>query len=263
MAGGSGAGWGTIPGMSGHGFLDAAARQANLALEASRRPWPLPEEPWAQAETREDVLLAHWRAPAEELVRLLPPELELERCDGDAWLGVVAFRVENLRVRGLPPLPGLSSLLEVELRTYVSDGARPGIWLFSLEASNRLLVEAAKRTHRLPAYYARIELEGAGASLRLEVQRDGRSYSARYDREGAPVAVEAGTLAHFLCERYALYTADGGRLYRAELHHQPWQLESARVRVESATLLPLALEGEPSVYRAARQDLLVWPLEEL
>ncbi len=166
-------------------------------------------------------------------------------------------------MRGLPPLPGLSSLLELELRTYVSDGTRPGIWLFSLEATNRLLVEAAKRSHRLPAYHAKIELEAEGTALRLSAQRDGLAFGARFERERRALPAEAGTIAHFLCERYALYTADGGRLYRAELHHQPWQLDPATVSVETASLVPVPLQGEARAFYAARQDLLVWPLEEL
>jgi len=254
---------GDNPGMSRPGFLDAAARQASAALDISRRPWPLPAEPWAQSETREDVLLAHWPAPPGELTRLLPPELELDTFAGESWLGVVAFRVRNLRLRGLPPLPGLSTLIELEVRTYVTDGVRPGIWLFSLEATNRLLVEAAKRTHRLPAYRARISLEADGRALALSADRDGRSFRARYERTGRPSRTKPGTLEYFLCERYALYTADGGRLYRAELHHSPWRVRPARATLELSTLVPLALEGEPHALGAAPYDLLVWPLEEL
>jgi len=249
--------------MSGPGFLDAAARQAGAVLDVSRRPWPLPAEPWLQSETREDVLIAHWPAPPSELTRLLPPELELDTFGGEAWLGVVAFRVRNLRLRGLPPLPGLSTLLELEVRTYVTDGVRPGIWLFSLEATNRLLVEAAKRTHRLPAYRARISLVADGTGRALAADRDGRSFRARFELTGRPFSARQGTLERFLCERYALYTADGGRLYRAELHHSPWRLRQARASVEACTLVPLALEGDPRALAATRQDILVWPLVEL
>jgi uncharacterized protein YqjF (DUF2071 family) len=254
---------GDNPGMNGAGFLDAAARQASAALDVSRRPWPLPEQPWAQSETREDVLLAHWAVPPPELTRLLPPELTLDTFGGEAWLGVVAFRVRNLRLRGLPPLPGLSSLLELEVRTYVTDGVRPGIWLFSLEASNRLLVEAAKRTHRLPAYRAQISLEADGGALALAAERDGRSFRGRYEPSGRSFSARQGTLECFLSERFALYTADGGRLYRAELHHSPWRVRRARALIEASTLVPLVLEGEPRALAAARQDMLVWPLEEL
>jgi uncharacterized protein YqjF (DUF2071 family) len=249
--------------MSGPGFLDAAARQAGLARDDSLRPWPLPASPWTQAETREDVLFAHWPMPERELARLLPSELELETFAGEAWLGVVCFRVRNLRLRGLPPLPGLSSLLELETRTYVTDGARPGVWLFSLEATNRLLVEAAKRRHRLPAYPAAISLEPDGDGFEVDAVRDDLAFGARFDPAGRPFAAPAGSLERFLCERFALYTADGGRIYRAELHHSPWQIRRARATVERSTLVPLPVEGAPHALAAARQDLLVWPLEEL
>ena len=72
-----------------------------------------------------------------------------------------------------------------------------------------------------------------------------------------------GSVEHFLTERYALYTADGGRLYRAELHHPPWRLQGAAGEVEAATLAPLPLEGEPYLLFSAVQDFLLWPLEEL
>lgn len=249
--------------MNDEGFIEAAARQAGLALDVSGRPWPLPEEPWVQAETRECLLLAHWRVERRELERMLPPELELDTYDGDAWLGVACLRVRNLRLRGLPPLPGVSALLEVEVRTYVTQGERPGVWLLSLEATNRLLVEAAKRRHRLPAYHARIAVGAHGREQTLEVERDGLVLAAAWEPSGRAAIAAAGSLARFACERYALYTADGGRLYRAELHHPPTRVRPARARLEAATLVPVALEGDPESLVTEPQDLLVWPLTEL
>jgi uncharacterized protein YqjF (DUF2071 family) len=248
--------------MSGAGFLEASTRQAGLALDASERPWPLPEEPWAQAETREG-LLAHWRVDADELARMVAPELEVERFDGAVWLGIACLRVRNLRLRGLPPLPGLSTLLALEVRTYVTDGERPGIWLLSLDATNRLLVEAAKRRHRLPAYHARIELEGTWREQALEAERDGLGLSARWTVSGPDAAALPGSLARFACERYALYTADGGRLYRAELHHAPTRVRPAQAQLGASTLVPVDLEGAPEAFATEPQDLLVWPLVEL
>jgi uncharacterized protein YqjF (DUF2071 family) len=250
-------------GVSGLGFLDDVARQAQAAADVSQRPWMLPEGPWAQAETREDLVLAHWAVAPEELARFVPPELELELFAGKTWLGVVAFRVCNLRVRGLPPLPGLSSSLELEIRTYVTDGKRPGLWLLSLDATNRVLVEAAKRIHRLPAYAARIELDVAADTRRLDTQRDGRRFGARFECEGTPVAFEPGTFDHFVCERYCVYTSDGGRLYRAERQHSPWRLREARVSVERSELIPVSISGAPLACCASSQDMLVWPSEEV
>lgn len=249
--------------MGRQGFLDSIARQGQLPTDVSHRPWPLPDVPWAQAQTREDVLFAHWPAAPAELARLVPPGLALDTFEGEAWLGIVAFRLAHVRLRGLPPVPWLSSLLQLELQTYVTAGGRPGIWLCSLEASKPLLVEAAKRTHRLPAFHAHIRAGADGDALRFEAERDGLAFRARYAPAGEPVAAGPGTLVSFLCERYALYTADGGRLYRADLHHAPWSLQPAAATIETATFSPVELAGEPRVRFAAAQELLVWPLEEL
>ena len=46
--------------------------------EIGHRPWPLPDRPWWQAQTWEDLLFAHWAVDPEELGRLLPPELPLD-----------------------------------------------------------------------------------------------------------------------------------------------------------------------------------------
>ena len=246
-------------GVSDLGALDAIARQSRLVAEVSHRPWPLPEAPWSQAQTRRDVLLAHWRVELDELARLLPPELPVDTFEGEAWLGIAAYRVESLRVRGLPPLPGLSSFPQLEVCTYVAVGDRPGLWYFSLEVPKQLLVEAAKRAHRLPAYRARV----AATAGSFEASRDGLVFRARREGAGAPFEPAPGSLAHFLTERYALYTEDGGRLYRAELQHAPWRLRSAEATVVTATLAPLPLEGAPYALTSTVQDLLVWPLEEL
>jgi hypothetical protein len=249
--------------MGDQSFLDSIARQGQLPTDVSHRPWPLPEGPWAQAQTRRDVLFAHWPVPLDDLARLLPPELPLDTFAGEAWLGIIPSRLAHLRLRGLPPMPWLSSLLQLEVQTYVTLDNRPGTWLCSLEASKPLLAEAAKRTHRLPAYHAHIEAVADGDGIRFEAERDGLAFRARYAGTGQPNAAEPGSLDHFLCERYALYTADGGRLYRAELHHAPWSLRPAVAAIEEASFSPVELAGEPHLRFAAAQDVLVWPLEEL
>jgi uncharacterized protein YqjF (DUF2071 family) len=243
-------------------YLDAAARQAAVLQDAAHRPWPPPGDPWLEAQTRLDVLFAHWRVELDDAARLLPPELTLDTYAGEAWLGMVACRLAHVRLRGLPPMP-LLTFGQLEVRTYVTLDDRPGVWLCSVDASNPLLLEAAKRVHRLPAYRARTSLGRDGPTRSWETRRDGLSFSARYRPAGDDFTAGPGSLEHFLTERYCIYTADGGRLYRAELHHPPWRLERAEASVPSSTIAPLPLEGEPHALCAAAQDVLVWPLEEL
>jgi uncharacterized protein YqjF (DUF2071 family) len=232
-------------------ILDSVTRQLDLAEKS--------QGGWALAETRRDVLLAHWPVALDALARQLPPELAVDTFEGEAWLGLVACRLEALRLRGLPPLPGLSSGPQLEVCTYVSVDGRPGTWLFSVDRGKQALVEAAKRSLRLPAYRANL----ATAPGAFDVERDGLAFRTTYTTHGEDFAPAAGTLDHFFTERYALYTADGGRLYRAALNHRPWSLRRARCTVEAATIAPLLLDGEPHALYAAAQDILTWPLEEL
>ena len=189
-----------------------------------------PSRPGSQAQTRQDVLLAHWpvaarraRAPAPARAR----RRHLRR--RGAGSGSPPAASTALRVRGLPPLPGLSSFPQLEVCTYVTVDGRPGLWLFSLELGKQLLVEAAeaRRTGCPPT--ARGSRSRRRAGCVRGASATGSSFRARYDgRRRAVRRRQPGSLEHFLTERYALYTADGGRLYRAELHHAPWRLAAAR-----------------------------------
>jgi len=248
-------------------LFERPARQAAVLEDVEHRPWPVPDEPWAQAQTWDDLLFAHWRVPAGTLRAHLPPGLQLETFDGDAWLGVTPFVVSGLRLRGLPPVPFLSSFPECNVRTYVTLGGKPGIWFFSLDAGSAVAVEAARLSYRLPYFRARMTAARGGGFVAYESARsDGRGHpavlSARYRGDGDFLRPEAGSLEHFLTERYCLYAADGDALWRAEIQHPPWALQAAEAEIALNTMPPSGIElaGEPLLHLAARQDVVIWPL---
>jgi uncharacterized protein YqjF (DUF2071 family) len=207
-------------------------------------------------QTWENLLFAHWRVPHDALRPYVPARLELEEHDGSAWIGLTPFRVKGVRLRGAPPLPLLSSFYELNCRTYVRAGDRPGIWFFSLDASSRAAVAAARRTYRLP--YRHAQIEAGGDSFRAETEGGG-SFGARYHGVGMPARAERGTLEYFLAERYCLYAGEGE--VRAEIHHAAWPLQAAEAEVEQRGIAPVELEGEPLCHFARRQDVVVWSLE--
>lgn len=235
----------------------------------AHRPWPLPDGPWVMAQTWHDLLFAHWPVPPASLERLIPPQLALDTFEGAAWIGVVPFRITGIRLRGLPPLPGLSAFAEINVRTYVTAVGKPGVWFFSLDAGNRLAVAAARRWYRLPYFHARFT---------IETQRDGIRYTCRRSHRGAPAAefdaryapvgdaalTRTGSLAHWLTERYCLYAVDRRRrLYCAEIHHPPWPLQPAHATIEQNTMATAAGVALPStpphLHFAGRLDVRVWP----
>src|SRR3954451_24516276 len=136
------------------GLLRAPVVQARVTAIRDHRPWPMPRSPWVMAQTWIDLLFAHWPVEPDALRALLPPALTLDTRDGHGWLAVTPFAGRNLRVRATPPVPGLSSFPEINVRTYVTAGGRPGIYFLSRAAASPLAVAAARRAYRSPSFRA-------------------------------------------------------------------------------------------------------------
>jgi uncharacterized protein len=201
--------------------------------------------------------------PAVEVRQRVPDELEIEEHDGTAWLGVQFFRVRALRARGALPVPGISSFLQLNVRTYVRgpDGL-PGIWFFSIDASSRLAALGVRRLYHVPAFHARMAQQTLGDWQEAECVRvgePGRVFAVRYRATGESFHPEPGSLESFLTERYRLFSAEA----RAEMHHDRWLLAPVEAEVELVSIVPFTLSGEPRCHVAFRQDALIWPPEPI
>jgi uncharacterized protein len=243
-----------------------AAAQAQGLRSRAHRPWPVPDRPWAQAQTWRDLLFAHW-SPAEDRLReLVPAALSIDTFDGHAWIAVTPFEISGLRFRGTPPVPGLSRFPEINVRTYVTVDGRPGIYFFSLDAASAPAVAAARALYHLPYFRSRMSVQRDGQEIRYASARAGASAAIRlrYHPAGASFVPRRGTLEHFLTERYCLYTVVRGRVHRAEIHHPPWALQVAEAHIAENTMAEAAgldLPARPRLLHfAARQDTVIWPL---
>ena len=216
-------------------------------------------------QTWDDLLFIHYRVPAEQLRSHVPDGLEVEEHSGSGWLGLTPFVVTGLRARGLLPLPFASSFRELNVRTYVTRDDKPGIWFFSLDASSQLAVEAARRLYRLPYFRAEIAVQQRAGEIVYDCSRhDGKAFSASYRPTADVFNADAGSLEHFLTERYCLYAEHEGELFRADIHHRPWPLQPAAARIDLNTMPPLKLTDDaPRLHFSARQDVVIWPLDEL
>jgi uncharacterized protein YqjF (DUF2071 family) len=243
--------------------------QGRVVAETEHRPWPMPTQRWTMAQTWRDLLFAHWPVDERSLRALLPEPLTLDTFDGTAWLGITPFEISGLRLRGTTPLPRLSRFPELNVRTYVSYGGKPGIWFFSLDAGSAAAVAGARRTYRLPYHHADMTITRSGRRIQYTSVRtasDGppAALRAEYGPTGHPKAAVAGTLEHWLAERYCLYTIDERqRLMRAEIHHPPWPLQPAIATFDANTMPPAGVDlaaHDPLLHFARRQDVVIWPL---
>lgn len=238
--------------------------------EVAHRPWPLPTGPWIMAQRWNDLLFAHWPVRTEVVRALVPASLTLDLHEDTAWLSITPFTLSHLRPRGAPALPVLSTFPELNVRTYVTLGGRPGVYFFSLDAGNALAVAAARALYHLPYSHASMSVHRRRDGLiYYHSRRDDHAareadFDARYRPAGDVFHATPGTLDHWLTERYCLYAIDSARrVHRAEIHHRPWPLQPAEAQIERNTMADAAgitLPDQPPRLAFARMlDVVVWP----
>jgi uncharacterized protein YqjF (DUF2071 family) len=237
--------------------------------QTDHRPWPLPGGPWVARQSWRDLLFAHWPVPEAAVRPLVPAGLEIDTYDGATYVGIVPFRMAGVMARGLPDVPGFSAFPELNVRVYVRLGDRPGVWFLSLDATNLLAVVGARTVFHLPYYWADMRLTADGDGIAYHSRRKKRSQSAdarfeaRYRPTSPIYAATPGTLEHWLTERYCLYAGTGGgALYRTEVHHRQWPLQSAEAEIDVNTISAaggLPVSGPPShLHFSRRIDVVVW-----
>ena len=214
----------------------------------------------------------HWPVSVAAVRDLVPRALTIDTFEGQAFVGLVPFTVSGARPMLMPPLPWVSDFHEVNVRTYVHrDGAEPGVWFFSLDAANPVVVAAARALFRLPYHHARMEMDvdAGGIDFSSERASDPRAACGlRYEPVGTPVPAAVGTLEHFLAERYLLYTESGGRLFQAQVHHEPYPLQPARAELRRETLVAAAQIARPDtppplVHFAREVNVEIFGLDEI
>jgi uncharacterized protein YqjF (DUF2071 family) len=217
-------------------------------------------------QTWHHLLFAHWPTDPETLRAYVPPSFEIEVCAGSAWLGIVPFDMTGVRPRGGPPVPGLSAFPELNVRTYVRVDDKPGVYFFSLDAGSSFAVAAA-RLIGLPYFRARLDVrqdvDGVHFHSRRLVSRVEAALDVLYRPDAPAFQAVAGTLEHFLTERYCLYALDPmGHPYRLEIHHPPWELQAAVAtfhRNSMAAAAGLALADEPPLlHYVVQQRMVAW-----
>jgi uncharacterized protein len=247
-------------------------------IRTSRKPRPLPPGRWLMTQRWNDLLLAHWPLPASTIAPLLPEGLQVDMFQSSAWLGIIPFWLDRIKVRGIPPVPGLRSFPDLCLRTYVREeqtGA-PGVYCLSLDGNKLLAAAMGRALYCLPYYWAEMH-------LKQQTERDFLFYSRRrftnrsvqfkalYRGLGPTrksVDYCAGSLEYFLMERYCLYSSNRARqLIRTNLNHVCWPLEEAEAEIERndlAAAIGIQLpEQKPVLHYARRMVLYLWPAELL
>jgi uncharacterized protein YqjF (DUF2071 family) len=246
---------------------------SGIVNATAHRPWPMPASPWLMTQSWHNLLFAHWPVDAALLRDHVPPGLALDLYEGQAWIGVVPFRMTNVAPRLVPAIPFVSEFAELNVRTYVTINGRPGVYFFSLDAESAIAVAAARSLLHLPYFTAEMQVRTEGPRVFYSSQRTSgegapAEFVAEYQAVEPSFEAVPGTLDYFLTERYCLYNVDARfRAYRLDIHHLPWRLQRAEAVIEVNTMAEAAGIRLPSMapllHFSARQDMLAWAPETL
>ncbi len=189
------------------------------------RPWTLPAGRWQYYQEWNDALFIHWQVPRQQLTPLLPRELEVDTFEGDAWVSLVAFKMQHIRPRLLPAFAPISNFEEINIRTYVKLGDKAGVYFLSIEGGKRWSCQIARSISKLPYRYSRIRR--SRDQLRAQNPKTGEGLALSYTIGSEMTHKTAQD--RWLTERYALYQDAPNLLNAYEIHHDEWALRSVEV----------------------------------
>jgi uncharacterized protein len=240
-----------------------------LAVRERPKGQPIMHQNWGK------LHFMHWRIDESILRPQIAHELEIDLFEGSAWVAITPFAMWD--VRAFPPLvpavPGIDSMYELNVRTYVSHRGVPGVWFFSLDIDSAVAALGGRKLFHLPYYTSEINFagdEGNDDLIEYEVVRDDEPkahFSGSFKPGKRLGSAQPGSKEFFLTERYVLYTENQGALYQARIHHQPWPLQASEVLEFSSTMLEAnglpPPDGEPLVHYAEEVNVDIWPLQRL
>jgi uncharacterized protein YqjF (DUF2071 family) len=221
-----------------------------------------------------DLLFAHYPIPPTVMAPLIPKGLQLDTCEGQAWLGVVPFWMDRVQTRTLGShtlsIPTTRTFSELNLRTYVRSPRTglAGVYFFSLDCSSPLAVLGARTLFHLPYYFASMDRHVSGTRThyrsRRQLTRHHPAFEATFNPVGPVQRSSPGSLAAFLTERYCLFTTSRGRVLRGDIHHLAWPLQPAEATIaidEIPAAHNLSIpETAPLLHFSRSLDVYIWSL---
>jgi len=230
---------------------------SNILADISQRTYPIPESNWKYYQQWHNTVFLHWSLPNKKIKELLPPNLELDTFDGNAWISLVAFEVQKMRVHYLPPFPYVSNFKEINVRTYVTHNGIKGIYMFSIETDKLIEVLLTRIFIGLPYKKSNIK-KSSHKILSFNKQNN---YQLDLSYKPIEVSTIKTKLDYWLTERHALYNYKESQLYRHDIHHKEWQLNEVDISVWDINynFKDLSLTINPDkVHFAKKIQVLLW-----
>jgi uncharacterized protein len=199
---------------------------SQILSETSHRPFAIPAGQWQYYQEWNNVLFLHWKVPFDDLRQCVPEQFSLDTFGGDCFISLVAFTMQNIRPRNIPAIKFISDFHEINVRTYIDNDNRKGVYFLNIESEKYLSTLIAKKLSGLPYEKANIK---RGIKAFRSVNKIKRF---RLDTEYAvnKIISDKTGLDRWLTERYCLYLDNKEYAYRYDIHHREWEIKTVDIK---------------------------------
>ena len=207
--------------------------------------------------TGRNVLFASWPVSVSELRPHIPPALEIDTYDGQAWVSALTIYVEQVRSSIIDIDAGIQ-FPQLNFRTYVSYKGKPGVYFLTLDTGEDLGAILGRPTLGLPFFRSSIKMETNEEgvvdfkSRRTQPGVASASFEVQYVPNGKQHTAESGSLEEFLIERHAYFVLDEGGprailskisgnnnrsgVKMGQIEREPWTLCEVSAEIRKNTL---------------------------
>lgn len=126
-------------------------------------------------------------------------------------------------------MPPVSNFHEINVRTYVSAGGKPGVYFLSIEAGKALSAYLSRKLSGMPYEPARIKRQQTASNHSCAANNPRKAFNLQTRFQTGPALSGKSPLDLWLTERYCAYVLIGTQVYRYNIHHRPWPLQEVQV----------------------------------
>lgn len=199
---------------------------SSLLKEIEHRPWTMPTGNWQYYQEWNDALFLHFEVDQQILKKHVPEKLNIDHFEGKYYVSIVAFKMQNIRPRHLPSLEFISDFYEINVRTYIDNDHKKGVYFINIEAEKSLSAFIAKALSGLPYGKSKIKRKQTGYS-NFNVQKQ---LDLETDFEVLHHVSNKTGFDKWLTERYCLYLDNNERILRYDIHHKEWDLREIKLQ---------------------------------
>ena len=176
---------------------------------------------WNYYQEWNDSIFLHFEVPFHLLNDMIPSGLELDSYNNKVYISLVAFSMNKIRPRNLMSLKFISDFHEINIRTYVINKKKQGVYFINIEAEKKLSVFIARKLSKLPYEKSFIKrnnnnYKSINSKKKLELDIDFKIQDKM---------IVKTNFDKWLLERYCLFYEEDSSIFRYDIYHQEWEIQ--------------------------------------